>query len=176
MFQVVPGIRKEELRARRYRLLHYIETDTHKRNLNIKSHVVVIPSSHKKFMSEKIPYVFRQNTDFLYLTGCMEQDSVLVLTAHGDCNYESILFLKERNANEEIFDGPRTCPDQAVELFGVEKSLPISHLEGFLYSFVKENQDCGLWYDFINKTPAHPDIHKKMNTFFSQIWNKVVFS
>ncbi|KAI8429374.1 hypothetical protein MSG28_000019 [Choristoneura fumiferana] len=30
-------------------------------------------------MSDKIPYVFRQNSDFFYLTGCLEPAAVLVI-------------------------------------------------------------------------------------------------
>ena len=58
-----------------------------------KAIIVVIPSASKLYMSGKIPYVFRQDSDFFYLTGCLEPDVTLVLTsAAGSDHYESILF------------------------------------------------------------------------------------
>lgn len=73
-----------------------------------KSHIVVIPSATKVFMSEKIPYVFRQNTDFLYLTGCTEPDCVLVLSTTQEENSLSTLFLRKKDKHAEKWDGPRT--------------------------------------------------------------------
>lgn len=69
---------------------------------------MVIPSATKVFMSEKIPYVFRQNTDFLYLTGCMEPDCVLVLSTTQKDNSLSTLFLRKKDKHAEKWDGPRT--------------------------------------------------------------------
>lgn len=45
---------------------------------------LIIPSTSKQYMSDKIPYVFRQNTEFLYLTGCQEPDTCVVITT-GNC-------------------------------------------------------------------------------------------
>lgn len=45
-------------------------------------------------MSDKIPYVFRQNTDFFYLTGCLEPDSILVMWIDQTENCKSILFVR----------------------------------------------------------------------------------
>lgn len=59
-----------------------------------KANIVVIPSASKLYMSGKIPYVFRQDSDFFYLTGCLEPDVALVLTSTpGSDNFQSILFL-----------------------------------------------------------------------------------
>lgn len=59
-----------------------------------KANIVIIPSSSKLYMSGKIPYVFRQDSDFFYLTGCLEPDVALVLTsAPGSDNFQSILFI-----------------------------------------------------------------------------------
>lgn len=143
---------------------------THKRDLKAKSHLIVIPSSQKKYMTEKIPYVFRQNSDFLYLTGCLEPDCVLVITSSND-SHSSTLFMRGKDPHAELWDGPRTGVDQATDLFGVERALLLNDLDLFLTAFIKENRDCMLWYDFMNE--IHPKIHKTMNEFLSQVWSKV---
>lgn len=60
-------------------------------------------------MSEKIPYFFRQNSDFLYLTGCMEPDSIFVLIAKtNESTFESVIFMRGKDPASELWDGPRT--------------------------------------------------------------------
>lgn len=94
--QITPLIQEEEYRNRRSRLVDEI--------LRIgdgnKAHIVLISSASKVFMSGKIPYVFRQNSDFFYLTGSMEPDVVLILTIKpGTSSYESVLFMPQHDAH-----------------------------------------------------------------------------
>ena len=59
-----------------------------------KANLVIIPSAAKVYMSEKIPYVYRQHSDFFYLTGCLEPDIVLVLASPPNSDeFEPRLFL-----------------------------------------------------------------------------------
>lgn len=69
---------------------------------------VIIPSATKVYMTEKIPYVFHQNTDFLYLSGCLEPDTAIVF--NGSCNDDlvSTLLLREQDSHSQLWDGPRT--------------------------------------------------------------------
>ena len=65
-----------------------------------KAKVVLFPSSSKTYMSGKIPYVFRQDTDFFYLTGCLEPDVLLVLVMPpGTEDYETYLFFPKNDKN-----------------------------------------------------------------------------
>ena len=65
-----------------------------------KVKVVLIPSSPKVYMSGKIPYVFRQDSDFFYLTGCLEPDALLVLVMKpGSEAYETTLFFPKSDKN-----------------------------------------------------------------------------
>lgn len=45
-------------------------------------------------MSDKIPYVFRQNSDFLYLAGCLEPDTILVMWINETKQTKSALFMR----------------------------------------------------------------------------------
>lgn len=75
--EITPGISKKEYRDRRHRLLSLL-AKTHFGETHDK-HVVIIPSNPRLYMTTDVPYPFRQNTDFLYLTGFQEPDAVLVL-------------------------------------------------------------------------------------------------
>lgn len=97
------GICFDEFEQRRTKLLQKIVNSSPEHD----SHVVIVPASCKKYMTEKIPYVFRQDSDFLYLTGCLEPDSCLVLT----CNqgeHDGVIFLRGKDPHAELWDGPRT--------------------------------------------------------------------
>lgn len=88
-------------------------------------------------MSEKIPYVFRQNTDFYYLTGCLEPDSYLMLHCKENVQ-RSLMFMRKRNTLSEMWDGPRTGVERAADFFGCEEAGAVEQLERFLYSCFKE--------------------------------------
>lgn len=97
-------------------------------------------------MSDKIPYVFRQNTDFLYISGCLEPDSCLVLSSSGSPNKQNvILFIREKDSHSELWDGPRTGIEDAINLFGVDQALPVKELSNYLHSYLKSNSKCILW-------------------------------
>lgn len=121
--------------------------------------IVIIPSASKVYMSDKIPYVFRQNSDFLYFTGCQEPDSVLLLTVTGD-SHSSTLFVRPKDTHAELWDGPRSGIDGALSLFGVEQVLPITEFERYLASFLSERKESNIWYD--NEDIVQLEVDKKL--------------
>lgn len=149
--EITPQITKSEYQERRHKLIDAIAEYATKRNKDIKRHLIVIPSATKQYMSDKIPYVFRQNTDFLYLTGCQEPDSCLVLTA-GESASEHVvtLFVRGGDSHSEKWDGPRTGPEDAVHLFGVDQALPMTELDNYLQLYMKSNKSSTLWYVLFN--------------------------
>lgn len=106
----------------------------------------MIPSATKQFMSDKIPYVFRQNSDFLYLSGCLEPDSCLVLAASESATqHRATLFMREKDEHAETWDGPRTGPEEAVNLFGVDQALSTNELENFFNCYMKTPHSTAIW-------------------------------
>nr|CAD7568134.1 unnamed protein product [Timema californicum] len=169
---VLPGLRLDEFQKRRSCLMESIyKLSSKDERIFNNNHLVVIPSSSKLYMSEKIPYVFRQNTDFLYLSGCLEPGSALVLSGTGGGHHTSTLFVRQKDVHSEMWDGPRTGTEGALELFGVEQSLPMQDLGLFLKSFSKSHSKFMLWYDFTH--PAEPEVHKTMQGFLANTINKV---
>lgn len=97
-------------------------------------------------MSGKIPYVFRQSSDFYYLTGCLEPDSVLLLTIDEACVVQSTLFMRPKDPHAELWDGPRTGPEYAVHLFGVNEAFAIDSFSQALEKRVGQLKP-HLWFD-----------------------------
>ncbi|XP_011881842.1 PREDICTED: probable Xaa-Pro aminopeptidase 3 [Vollenhovia emeryi] len=154
--QVLPGVSLEELRARRAKLAESLTTSAKSVH---RQQVVVIPASSKVYMSDKIPYVFRQNTDFLYFSGCQEPDSILVLTCKED-KPSYTLFVRSRDEHSELWDGPRTGVEVATELFGTDYALPVTEFERFLTLLIQEDKGSVVWYDYADV--VQPVLHKKL--------------
>lgn len=111
----------------------------------VKSHLIVIPSATKKYISASIPYVFRQNSDFVYFSGCLEQDSLLVMEITAK-SMKSVLFLRPKDKNQELWDGVRTGQENGVELFGVDEAYSIHNINPYLEKLRNRN-DVLIWYD-----------------------------
>lgn len=102
----------------------------------------------KKYMSDKIPYFFRQNSDFFYLTGCLEPESILVLWNDGENEVKTALFMRPKSNHDELWDGPRTGVDHAVYFFeGVDEAHALSNLNKFVETFVNSSKSVNIWYD-----------------------------
>ncbi|XP_020288872.1 probable Xaa-Pro aminopeptidase 3 isoform X2 [Pseudomyrmex gracilis] len=154
--EVVPGISLQELKRRRSKLVENISVNSHTMN---RQHIVVIPAATKVYMSDKIPYVFRQNTDFLYFSGCQEPDSVLVLVLKEN-NSSFTLFVRAKDEHSELWDGPRTSVEMATQIFGTDHALPLTEIERFLTSLIQEDRKSILWYDHADV--LQPILHKKL--------------
>lgn len=157
--EVVPGIDLQEFKSRRSKLLERIIRNNSVSKNPTLTHVVIIPSSSTVYISDKIPYVFRQNSDFLYFSGCQEPDSILMLTAKGD-NFSSTIFMRKKDAHSELWDGPRTGVEAAPSLFGVDQALPVGEFERFFISFVNDNNKSMIWYD--NANIIQSELHRKL--------------
>ncbi|CAL7948080.1 unnamed protein product [Xylocopa violacea] len=170
--EILPGIQRYEFEQRRDKLIENISSYACIRNLG-KSHIVIIPSSSKVYMSGNIPYVFRQNTDFLYFTGCQEPDSILVITMK-DGKFVTILFLTQQDQHSELWDGPRTGIELAPKMFGVNAALPLTEFEQFFISFVNENKKSVIWYESVDASRSN--LHRKLCELIKVTSNQMLVS
>lgn len=158
--ELVAGVSLDEFQGRREHLMELIRN--HSRSAQRPKHnIVIIPASGKKYMTDKIPYVFRQNSDFFYLTGCLEPDSVLVLTTDDKpATFKSMLFMRPKNEHDELWDGPRTGVDHSIEFFGVDEAYPLSSFQSFIERLSTTNAASTCWYD--EKAGIRPEILKEI--------------
>lgn len=126
---------------------------------------MIIPASMKKYMSDKIPYFFRQNSDFYYLTGCLEPESILVLW-NDETNVKSSLFMRPKSVHDELWDGPRTGVDHSVYFFGVEEAYALNDFNKFVEGFVNKSKAVNVWYADIDIQPSVSQSLKKLTSSF----------
>lgn len=171
--EICTGITKSEITNRRTYLMHSIQK--HKMTLDMKltNHTVVIPSANKKYMSDKIPYDFRQNSDFYYLTGCLEPESTLVLHI-GESDVKSVLFMRPKDRHSELWDGVRTGPGLAPEYFGCDESYSTDGIGKYLADYLDRSPNSILWYDKNNV--EQPNIVKAVQASQQFALNKAIES
>lgn len=90
--------------------------------------VAIIPSAKEVVRSHDTNYRFRQNSDFLYLTGFDEPDAIAVIRPH-HVEHPYILFVRPRDAEKELWDGVRAGVEGAKELYGASEAFPIAEFE-----------------------------------------------
>ncbi len=71
---------------------------------------------------------YRQDSDFYYLTGFEEPESVLVLAPCREAGDQVLLFLREKDPERETWDGHRLGLDAAPTALGVDKAYAIDAL------------------------------------------------
>ncbi len=93
--------------------------------------IAILPSAPIKTRNRDVEYRFRQDSDFYYLSGFAEPDSVAVL-APGRDNGEYVVFCRDRDTKLELWHGSRAGPDGAVANFGADDAFPIDDIDDIL--------------------------------------------
>ncbi|KAJ2883826.1 aminopeptidase, partial [Coemansia asiatica] len=115
--EVTPGINKAEYETRRQNLVSALP----------RGSTAFVFSSGMFFVSPHVFHGFRQHSDFYYLTGWNEPDSVLVIqqNSHAARGYTMTLFVNAKDPEEEVWEGPRNGLSAAVSMFGADEAWPI---------------------------------------------------
>ena len=93
--------------------------------------IAVIPSAPISTRNGDVHYRYRADSDFFYLTGFNEPEAVAVL-APGRKGGEFLMFCRERDAAQEMWDGDRAGLDGAVSHFKADDAFPIEDMEDIL--------------------------------------------
>lgn len=113
--------------------------------------IAILPSAPVRMRSRDVEYRYRQDSDFYYLTGFAEPDSVAVL-APGRDQGEYLLFCRDRDEEKELWDGKRAGPAGAIEQFGADDAFPIDDIDdilpGIIESCPRVYYTMGVYTDF----------------------------
>jgi Xaa-Pro aminopeptidase len=111
--------------------------------------VIIVHAAAQKIRNNDVGYPYRQDSDFLYLSGFSEPEAMMVLLPEEKGGH-SILFCRERDPNREMWDGLMTGTEGAVEQFGFDESFPISEMEKRLPRLLRGRER--VYYD-LGKNP-----------------------
>lgn len=89
--------------------------------------IVILPAAAECMRSGEADYLYRQDSDFYYLSGFKEPEAVLVL-APGRKEGEYILFNRQRDPNAETWVGVRVGQTGAVKDYDADQAFPIESI------------------------------------------------
>ncbi|MDP6181819.1 MAG: Xaa-Pro aminopeptidase [SAR86 cluster bacterium] len=112
---------------------------------------IIVASSPVKSRISDTDYLYRQDSNFYYLSGYEEPESILLIRPYAKKD-NFIIFCRDRDPLKEQWDGFRSGQKGAVKDFGANKSLSISSvdslmpelLEGAKNIYYSMSSPCGL--------------------------------
>lgn len=107
-------IKSKEFMKRRQALMEMVGDES----------VVIVRAAAHSIRNNDVHYPYRQDSDFLYLSGFSEPEAMIVLLPDGKKG-RSILFCRERDTHRELWDGLMAGVEGAVEQFGFDEAFPI---------------------------------------------------
>ncbi|KAK4794263.1 hypothetical protein SAY86_012257 [Trapa natans] len=145
--EITPGITVEEYISRRNKLIELLP----------EKGLAIIASAPVKMMTDVVPYTFRQDADYAYITGCQQPGGIAVLCrGWGLC-----MFMPEAKPQDVQWQGQIAGVNAALETFKADKAFPLSRLSEILPEMIRESSS--LFHNIYTATPAYTnlDAYKK---------------
>lgn len=122
--ELTPGISAHEYADRRAALAHALDPGG----------VAVLPSANLRYKSGAVFYPFRQETNLFWLTGWDEPEAVAVIEKTGPRlgDYLFRLFVRPKDAFQELWNGYRNGVDAATDFFNADEAHDISAVKSTL--------------------------------------------
>ena len=122
--ELTPGITAQEYHDRRAALAHSMTDGS----------VAVLHAASLQYKSGAVFHAYRQESNFLYLTGWMEGDAIAVIEKTGPDygDYVFHMFAKPKNAREEQWNGYRNGVEAARDIFNADEAHSIYEAEHLL--------------------------------------------
>lgn len=122
----VTHIPKAEYARRRKALMAQMEPNS----------IAILPAAAVAIRNRDVEYLYRQDSDFQYLSGFPEPEAVIALIP-GREHGEYVLFCRERNPEREQWDGLRAGQDGAIRDFGADDAFPITDIDDILPGLIE---------------------------------------
>lgn len=101
----------------------------------IPGSALVLPAWPEYIRNHDTNFLYRQESNMLYLSGFDEPGSCLIFRPGQ--SPETVLFVREKNVERETWDGFRFGPQAAKEVFGVDEAYTIDQLEELAPNLLK---------------------------------------
>ncbi|WP_417335081.1 aminopeptidase P N-terminal domain-containing protein [Halobacteriovorax marinus] len=105
----------------------------------LKDGIAILPAAKYKTRSHDTEFDFRQNSNFKYLTGSNEPESILVLTPHG--KKKDHLFVRAKDRMQEIWAGRRLGVEKSKEIFEMDEVYTLDEFDKILPELMKGHSE-----------------------------------
>lgn len=118
---------QDDLRARRARAMERLGPTS----------LAIFWSAPERVYSTDVDYEYRQDSNFLYLTGIDQPESILVLMP-GNRTRKEILFVREADARREHWEGHSLTPAEAGAASGIALVMTVNQFEPFVAAMLSK--------------------------------------
>lgn len=123
----------------------YYETRRQKLLNSIEEGVVLLSSAPSKTRSNDTEYPYRQNSDFYYLCGFEEANSVLILVKTGEST-RTLLYVEPHSEEFALWNGARLGVEGAMKRFSVDEVHSMLEYPNHIKEILREH--IALYIDF----------------------------
>ncbi|MBH3426939.1 Xaa-Pro aminopeptidase [Pseudomonas alkylphenolica] len=102
----------------------------------VPNSIAILPAAAVAIRNRDVEHVYRQDSDFQYLSGFPEPEAVIALIP-GREHGEYVLFCRERNPERELWDGLRAGQEGAVRNYGADDAFPITDIDDILPGLIE---------------------------------------
>jgi len=126
------GPLQDDLVARRARLMERLGPES----------LAIFWSAPTRVYSWTVNFPYRQDSNLLYLTGIDQEETILVV-APGNGRQREVLFIRERDARREHWEGHNLTPDEATAQSGITTVRPLKEFEPFIAAILSRRPPQG---------------------------------
>lgn len=102
--------------------------------------IAIVFSADVRNRQNDVDYEYRQSSDMLYLTGVPSPGATLLLVPRGvkigQKIFRTVLFIKDRNPKQEVWQGVTMGPAEAMEHLALDTALSTSFMSAILDSLL----------------------------------------
>ena len=98
--------------------------------------IAILPAAPMYIRNRDVEHIYRQDSDFQYLSGFPEPEAVIALIP-GREHGEYVLFCRERDPARELWDGLRAGQDGAISDYGADDAFPIGDIDDILPGLIE---------------------------------------
>lgn len=102
----------------------------------VPNSIAILPAAAVAIRNRDVEHVYRQDSDFQYLSGFPEPSAVMVLVPGREYG-EFVMFCRERNPDQELWDGLRAGQDGAIRDYGADDAFPINDIDDILPGLIE---------------------------------------
>ena len=113
--------------------------------------IAILRSAPLRTMSNDTQYLYRQDSDFYYLTGIDQDDVTAVLRPNASDHVRYVLFLRPRDRSRESWVGARVGPEEAGKAYGSDTAFPQADFDSKLRTFDRTTRQAGGYLAGIEK-------------------------
>ncbi len=106
--------------------------------------IIILQAAPARIRNNDAYYPYRQDSDFLYLTGFREHDALLVMIPQEDGG-KCILFCRGKDPEREMWDGDMVGLEAAVSSYGMDQAFDFTEVGKRLPEFLHDQDR--IYYD-----------------------------